>query len=263
LSERNAALFVYSSDEHPSFDVVELLQFKKKKPPPKMNDNTLAFLEEIGRQRALIAVLEEKIALLEKELFLVKQEKGQFYGTSFQPHSADGNFERQSFQSHSADGNFERQSFQPHSADGNFERQSFQSHSADGNFERQSFQSHSAIGNNGNKTTQEPLPQKEWLRLRKEKLADLLQNQYYKRSAYTTSLHSAVLLFHLFENISLSHKHGHSMTGMTISGMAKHVLRMKRLGLIERLGFQKFAPTQAARNLIYEVMAAMPPVATV
>jgi hypothetical protein len=53
------------------------------------------------------------------------------------------------------------------------------------------------------------------------------------------------------------------MTGMTISGMAKHVLRMKRLGLIERLGFQKFAPTQAARNLIYEVMAAMPPVATV
>ena len=195
-----------------------------------MNETIHSLYEEIGRQRALIEVLEQKIALLEKELFLVKQEKGRNLSLNDPYYYLQGK-----------------------EIMNNSQRNYLQGQEQNTNNQLNHLQ-----GQSQNTNTPPSLPLNEWIALRNEKLVAALQKDFYKRVRISAVENGATILLYLIENKSLKHTEAAKLMGLSMSGTGKRIASMKKIGLIKRTGFQQFSITSMAHQLIVAVMASMP-----
>jgi len=198
----------------------------------------------------LVAVLEQKLAILEQELLLRKsvgpvsfpsdKSNGNQPNNKFPPNTLQGDPHSVSFPSNNLQGNEQAHSYPTHNLHGNVQQTEFPPHHLHRNETNDKYPSHDT-GHHTRITKEELLQQ--WLR-------SSVMN--YRGRDVTKDC--AVLLWRLRDNPAISSNEMKKLFGLSASGVRKRIMRMKKHGLLQRTGKQKYQPTYAIIQYMDEIL---------
>ena len=233
-----------------------------------MNEEMQALFKEVIRLRSLLKIETDKNSLLEKELLIYKEVErtnpNSFLLHKFEERKKDDMSFLSAYDEWKTRNNITLSDLQER----NNLFKGFLSCEAERKPLEQSFQSANNAGINdvnpsisANKPpVPKPLSPEDWSNTRLYRLRMLLQEKVFTKSTRKAANHSSQILLRLLDNKELSHSEAMKITKMSIGGVGKLILRLKRAHLIQRCGRQHYKLLPLAMDCIFEVMEKMPPI---